>query len=146
MAPGTSGNVLTSNGTTWTSAAIPYPAIPYDLASGLVGKPGSAEVLMRFNAVRAFNFSTTNANHVVTAQVGATDSSVVTVYRVRSGSTVTVLTATFAAAGSSPQTATISVTGANVGIQAGDEIYVEAPAIQDTTLATLNWTLSGTVA
>jgi hypothetical protein len=28
VAPGTSGNVLTSNGTTWTSAALPAPSAP----------------------------------------------------------------------------------------------------------------------
>ena len=144
LAAGADDTYLVNDGAgnpTW--AAIPAPpAIPYDIAADAVGKPASAAVVMRYTATRAFDLSATAADHVFKAQIGATNNSDFVVTRTRSGTTVTILTATFAAGGASPQLATIS-TPANTDIQAGDDITVTAPLSQDTTLKDINWTMSG---
>lgn len=143
VAPGSSGNVLTSNGTTWQSVA--RAAIPYDVAGSVVGKPGAGDTVFRFIATRSITLSSTSSDHAFQAATGATSSTVLTVYRTRGLSTVTVLTATFAAGGSSPQDATISAVS-NASILAGDVLTVVAPLSQDATLSDVYWTLTGSVA
>jgi len=139
VAPGTSGNILTSNGTTWVSSA--RAAIPYDVAGMVAGKPPASAKVFYFKATRAFTLSATAADHVFTAATGATGTSTFTVYK----NALQILTATFASGGASPQVATISAITNNT-IAVGDVISVVAPASEDGTLADVYWTLSGSLA
>jgi hypothetical protein len=136
VAPSTAGNLLTSNGTTWTSS--PRASIPYDVAGMVPAKPDAGATVFYFKATRAFTLSATSTDHVFTANTAATGSSVFTVYR----NVGQVLTATFAASGT---VATISAV-ANASVSIGDILTVVAPASQDATLADIYWTLSGSVA
>jgi hypothetical protein len=52
VAPGTSGNILTSNGTTWTSAAPATPSAPAALSTASGSAPSySARAWVNFNSV-----------------------------------------------------------------------------------------------
>jgi len=136
VAPGTSGNVLTSNGTTWQSVA--RASVPYDVAGMVAGSPAGGATVFYFKATRAFTLSSTSADHVFTAAIAATGTSVFTVYR----GAAQILTATFAASGT---TATISAV-TNTSISVGDVITVVAPPVADASLSDIYWTLTGSVA
>ena len=141
----TAGSGLSGGGSVALGGSVTITAnqVPYDIASEVAGKPASSATVMRFTSKRAFDLDADAAEHVFKAETGATNESVFTVTRTRSGTTVTILTATFAAGGSAgAQTATIS-TPANTDIQAGDDIKVVAPLTQDVTLKDINWTLTG---
>jgi hypothetical protein len=84
VAPSTSGNVLTSNGTTWTSAAATsigvgqtWQDVTGSRALGTTytnstGKPIMAAVSLQVNG--AFNFSSATVGGVTVAQFGSSDS------------------------------------------------------------------------
>jgi hypothetical protein len=68
VAPSTNGNVLTSNGTTWTSAAIPSSGVTSAVAgngisvSGATGAVTFAAACPTFNSVGSYVFGKTLAN------------------------------------------------------------------------------------
>lgn len=135
-------NIGTTNQVLTVVAGVPdWASIPYDIAGMAASKPEAGVTVFYFKATRAITLSATSSDHVFTANTAATSSSVFTVYR----NADQILTATFAAGGSSPQSATISAV-ANNSIAVGDVITVVAPATQDATLADIYWTLSGVVA
>ena len=136
LSAGTSGQYLKSNG----AAAPSWADVPYDVAGVMPGMIPANFTVFYFRATRAFTLSSTGTDHAFTANTTATITSTFTVTRTRSGSTVTVMEAEFAP---SATDATITVTSANTGIQAGDIIKVLAPVAQDATLADVYWTLSG---
>lgn len=137
LAAGTSGQYLKSNGNT---LAPSWADVPYDVAGMIAGYIAAGITVFYFRATRAFTLSSTGADHAFTANSVATLPSTFTVTRTRGLSTVTVMEAEFAP---SATDATITVTGANTGIQVGDIIKVIAPSTQDATLADVYWTLSG---
>lgn len=138
LAAGTAGQYLKSNGASAPSWAV----MPYDVAGMISGLAPASTKVFYFKATRAFTLSSTPADHVFSANVGATGQSIFTVYKNASQ----ILTATFAAGGSAgPQNAQISaVTNASISI--GDVISIITPSSSDTTLFDIYWTLTGSMA
>jgi len=99
------------------------------------GKPDASEVL--FAATSPYAFTISQAKSSLRALTAATGSAVFTLKRTRSGTTVTVCTFTFSAAGTLATVGTVS----NGSIIEGDLLTLEAPATPDATLAGLTATI-----
>lgn len=114
-------------------------------AAGLQGWSGGIDGLMADGEIINLGFAPvaitiTQANCAVWALTGATGSTVLTLNKktTYNASPVTVLTATFAAAGQGgPAQATIAVSNATV--EAGASLYWTGPGTADATLANLNY-------
>lgn len=136
LAAGADGTYLKNDGAgnpTW----VAVPVIPYDVAGAVVGKPTSGAVIFRFVATRAYTMSATGADHVFKAGTVATSAASFAVYR----NNDLIGTATFAPSSSSTTLSSV----ANNSISVGDIVSVEAPLAQDTTLADVFFTLTGSV-
>ena len=112
-------------------------AIPYDIASSVIGKPANGDIVMMFIAPRAFTFPANMTGSYFTAATAATGSSAFTI--AKNGSTF--CTVTFAASGT---TATFG-SSAQTSFAAGDLLQITAPGTADATLANIRWTLAATM-
>lgn len=135
VAPGTSGNVLTSNGSAWTSATPPAQVL--DVYGFYPGAPDSSAVVLRVPIVRAMTFADDFSGSYGRAGTAATASAAFTI--TVNGSTVG--TMTFASAATS---ATFATSGGVVSLVAGDILAVIAPSPADATLADVGFGLAGT--
>jgi hypothetical protein len=112
------------------------PAQAYDLGCTFTGKPAASQVLLRYPMPRATSFPANLAGSQGVCGTAATAASTFTINK----NGVQVGTMVFAAAAT---TATFTMASAT-GFAAGDVLTVIAPAGQDSTLADLGFSLSGT--
>lgn len=142
--PGTTGNVLTSDGTGWTSAAptVPdlpvspaatytYPAsitvdakgrvtsasngsIPYDLAGEVVGALTTGSEIFHFIAARAFTLNSTASAHKFECVTASTGTVTITLAKFSGVTAVNLLVATYSAGNT---TASVAQAG---GVGPGD--------------------------
>lgn len=129
LGSGTSGNITLS---------LDKNSIPYDIASGVVGKPTASQVILKFKAPRPFTVAANMSGSQSVAGVAATSSSV---FIVRKNSTQ-ISTFTFAASGT---IATWS-TQAAVSFATGDILDITAPGSVDSTLSDIYFTISAVMA
>jgi len=110
----------------------------YDIATQVVGKPDAGEVILRFVAVRPFTLSPNLAGSYLKSSVAA---AVPATFSIKKNGT-TFCTATIAASG----TAATFGSCAQQSFTAGDLLTIEAPAVQDPSMADLALCLLGTSA
>lgn len=108
---------------------------PYDIASGIVGKPAANDVVLNLICVRVFNLPINLTGSAAYALVAATAS---TTFVIKKNGTQ-VGTMVFAAAGT---TATFTM-GSATSFAAGDKLTIVAPASADSTLSDISYTLAG---
>jgi hypothetical protein len=99
---------------------------PFDIGVFIAGKPGAAATVLRLNVVREFVWKASLTGSVCNAGVASAASKVFTIKN--NGSSIG--TVTF----STSSTGTIAF-AADVFFAVGDVLTIEAPAVQDTTLA-----------
>lgn len=108
---------------------------PCDLALFVPGLPDTAAIVFRFNVLREFTWPVSLTGSVFNARVAATGTSVFTIKN--NGSSIGTLS--YAAAGTVP-----TVTFASpVTFAVNDLITIEAPAVQDATLADIAFNFLG---
>jgi len=108
---------------------------PYDVGTFVSGLPASDEKLLRFNYPRSVDLPASFAGSIVTAQTAATAQTdfTVTVNGIGIG------TIRFAASGT---VATFVGIGAQ-NLVSGDVLMIQAPTVQDATLADIAFTIAG---
>jgi hypothetical protein len=109
----------------------------YDIASGTVGKPANAAVIVRFIAPRSFTLPIGLTGSYVKAGVAATGAHVYTIKKNGTG----VGTMDFAVAATNGTFTFTSLTS----FVTGDILTIEAPATADATLSDLYFTLAATL-
>ena len=146
VAPGTTGNVLTSNGTTWTSAA--RAAIPYDIAGSAASVPATTDLFL-FLAVRACTLSSSASDYKFRAlTAAASTSTVLTLDKVSSvGVTTPIVTnigsVTFAAGQNTPS---FTLAAGGLSLAPGDYLRLYSDATVDASIENVFYTFSATVA
>lgn len=126
VAPGTSGNVLTSNGTTW-------------LSSPSAGGSGTASVkftlegaTVPFTSINGTHYQTTTQSlttvNISALNSGTSGSTVVQVNQYRSGSLLNSATASLAASSGNPSGSAASLSG-TLSLLAGDIITVDVNSV-----------------
>jgi hypothetical protein len=136
------GTVTALSGLTLTSGVLTAPAIPTNNADYIIGvtQPGvtgAAQKLLVHKLPHAITLPASLAGSSATALVAATASTAFVLAYVRSGSTTTIATFTFAAAGT---VATIS--GVVIPtLAAGDVLTISGPATADATLADIGFSI-----
>lgn len=112
-------------------------AQPYDMLSGLPGKPGAGAIVLLFTAVRAVSLPANFAGAYGSCGNNPTATATYTVLKNGSSiGTISISTSgvfTFATTGGSAQS-----------LAAGDRITATAPSTQDATLSDVAFTLTGT--
>lgn len=126
-------NVVISGNT----ISVPNSAMIYDVAGSIKGKPAASDVVLRFEAVRAFTFPSGMTGSVAKAAVAATASTVLVL--AKDGTQFGTLT--FAAGGTSGTFAAASSTS----FAAGNVLTVTAPATADSTFADCAMTFIATL-
>lgn len=110
-------------------------AVPYDIATQVIGKPTAGAVVLSFYAVRAFSLAANLAGSTARAGVAAAAQAVFSVQK----NGVAFSSFTFAAAG------TVATLGGcpQTNFAVGDRISVVAPALQDGTLSDISLSILG---
>ena len=133
-----SGSTTAGQIAAWdASGNLVSTAAPYDIASGLAGKPGASALVLIFSAPRAVSFAGNFANSKGTAGVNPTVTATYTINKNGSG------IGTIAVSTGGVVTFTTS-SGAAQALAIGDRLTVVAPSSQDATLADVAFTLAGT--
>lgn len=142
VAPGTSGNILTSNGTTWTSAA--RAAIPYDIAGSAASIPAATDLFL-FLTVRACTLSSSAGDYKFRAlTAAASTSTVLTLDKVSSvGVTTNIGSVTFAAGQNTPS---FTLAAGGLSLAPGDYLRLYSDATVDASIANVFYTFGATVA
>lgn len=140
----TNGQVYSANGNTWkydsTSGSwLSANSVPYDIASGIPGKPTASEVVGKFDIARALLFANNFGGSAWTCGTAPTSAAV---FNVDVNGT-SVGTINFAASATTATFTTVS-TGA-VSVSAGSVLTIVAPATADSTLSDASGTLAGTL-
>lgn len=134
VAPGTSGNVLTSNGTTWTSAA---PSV----GTGLLNASFTLEgAVVPYTTIGGVHYQTgtqsLTAVYISALNSGSSGSTQIRVNQYRSGSLLNSATASLSASSGNPAGANPSLSG-TLSLLAGDIITVDVVSVAGGTPETL---------
>jgi hypothetical protein len=132
------GKVLAVSATTnqleWANAA---PAIPYDIASAIMGKPAGAAVVMRFVAVRAFTIPAGATGSIAKTSTVATASTTFSLQKNGAAFGTMVF-----GAGAASGTFTVA---AATSFAAGDVFTIVAPTTADATFGDCEFTIAATL-
>lgn len=143
LAPGTSGQVLSTNGAganpSWITPSS-GPSGTHGFGFSIPGKPPANTVIGYGSWPSNITFASTGPIEMI-AEVAATASTVFTIEVLISGTWTSIGTLTFAASGTS---ATLSITGSPVTITAGQLLRIVTPVTQDSTLANVGGMVNGT--
>lgn len=134
VAPGTSGNVLTSNGTTWTSAAP-------SAGTGLLNASFTLEgAVVPYTTIGGVHYQTgaqsLTAVYISALNSGSSGSTQIRVNQYRSGSLFNSATASLSASSGNPAGANPSLSG-TLSLLAGDIITVDVVSVAGGTPETL---------
>jgi hypothetical protein len=131
---GTSGQILTSNG---SSSAPTWSAQPYDIAVSIADKPAINTAVLNFVVTRAFTWPANLTGSLFKAATAATASTTFSILN-----NANLIGSIVFAANSSTGAATFA---AATTFAVGDLIQVVAPAAQDSTLANISFVFLGTL-
>lgn len=131
---GTSGQILTSNG---SSSAPTWSAQPYDIAVSIADKPAINTAVLNFVVTRAFTWPANLTGSLFKAATAATASTTFSILN-----NANLIGSIVFAANSTTGAATFA---AATTFAVGDLIQVVAPAAQDSTLANISFVFLGTL-
>ncbi|WP_242335311.1 hypothetical protein [Anaeromyxobacter sp. SG66] len=112
--------------------------LPYEVVAYVPGKPAANATVLRMTFTQAVSFPTNLSGSFVNVGVGSTAAAAYSLTKCPGGSSCSGF-GTISISGTTP---TIVVTATTFA--AGDWLYITAPAVQDSTLADVAFTLKGT--